>query len=87
MTVCCGISETSHNTLNISCLVLYGGGTDTQCFTECRRFFQLSYIAKPCALACGFAAFGPLTELVEVEDSRIQGFKDSHSQKSKSQIV
>ena len=27
-------------------------------------------------MACGFAAFGPLAELVEVEDSRIQGFKD-----------
>ena len=58
MTNNCLISEKCRNLMNIKHLQLYIYIyiTDTQCFTESRRLFQLSYIAKLCAFAHGFFA-------------------------------
>ena len=44
--------------------------TDTQCFTESRRLFQLSYIAKLCAFAHGF--FASMYRSLAVKQSRRQ---------------
>ena len=58
MTNNCLISKNGYNLMNIKHLQ-YIYITDTQCFTENRRLFQLSYIAKLCAFAHGFFASIP----------------------------